>query len=122
MPEKVSLPPGKIFCFLCNGIISLQSNGDKSRVFDHFRIEHRTDYNLDFLLNVSMLGEEDKIAINKIIEEKNLPTKSVISSPVAENPKLQKIMMKDSDQGSDKHAEQVGEDTITVDSQESRVI
>jgi len=61
------LPAGKIFCFLCNGILILKDN-DKSRVLDHLQIEHRTNCNLDFITSVSLLDEEDVKAIKKIID------------------------------------------------------
>jgi len=40
-------------------------------VYDHFLIEHRTNCHLDFLFGVSLLQEEDKAVISKIIEDKN---------------------------------------------------
>ena len=77
MPDQ--LPTGKISCFLCKGLLVVRKD-DKSRVLDHLEVEHRVNFNLDFLLGASFLGADEVSAISEIIKQNmdNAENKDVI--------------------------------------------
>lgn len=61
--------PGKIFCILCNGVVSFK-NGDRSRFIGHMNHEHEAYLGLSFILAGCLMSPEERAAVETIMEEK----------------------------------------------------
>ena len=67
---EVQLPlPGKIFCILCNGVVSFK-NGDRSRFIGHMNHEHEAFLGVSFMLAGCLMSQEERTAVETIMEEK----------------------------------------------------
>merc|ERR1712179_532676 len=67
---EVQLPlPGKIFCILCNGVVSFK-NGDRSRFIGHMNHEPEAFSGVSFILAGCLMSQEERSAVETIMEEK----------------------------------------------------
>ena len=64
-PQTFSLPPGRIRCILCQGLVSYNM-ADVSRYHNHMNHEHGAFSNLEFLLTACLMSQEQK---NEVIEK-----------------------------------------------------
>merc|ERR1719347_106545 len=77
--------PNKIFCILCNGVVSL--GGTKERFRGHMKYEHEAQTGIDFLLAGCLMTTEERKVVEEIMEKKYFTPQS---KKIAERPSADK--------------------------------